>query len=234
MATVRTAEPSTLLILDKKSFRELDRKTLHLIADTARYNTACTRDPGKRTAADLMVLQSRTSSLSQRFQHAAHLELCKVMVYRKMGEGEMIVRRGATAGKLYVLISGIVQSYNTDPAHLDTVTDEEGGISTAAFSLLTPSAILRAGDVIGEAELLEHAADAIYHATSIAKGPVSHPSPSLISHKSSHAPVRPLLSSHPPLLPHSHAPLLPHSHAPLACASSSPLHRARPSSRSLK
>ena len=84
MATVRTAEPSVLLILDKKSFRELDSETLALISENAKYNKACTREPSARTADDLRILQARTQLLSVRFGHEAHLHLCGVMRFRKV------------------------------------------------------------------------------------------------------------------------------------------------------
>ena len=59
MATVRTAEPSVLLILDKKSFRELDSETLALISENAKYNKACTREPSARTAGAQMARPAR-------------------------------------------------------------------------------------------------------------------------------------------------------------------------------
>ena len=61
MATVRTSDHVELLILDKKSFLDLDRATLNIISENARYNAACTKEPGQRTRDDLQILQQRTA-----------------------------------------------------------------------------------------------------------------------------------------------------------------------------
>ena len=62
MATCRTSENAEVLILGKKAFWDLDRSTINMISENARYNAACTK--GKPAhQVDLQILQ----------QHAAHL-----------------------------------------------------------------------------------------------------------------------------------------------------------------
>ena len=56
--------PPQVLTLDKKSFLDLDRSTLSVISENARYNAACTKDPGQRQRDDLQILQQRTAHLS--------------------------------------------------------------------------------------------------------------------------------------------------------------------------
>ena len=60
---MRTATDVELLILTKRTFFELDRATLNIISENARYNAACTKAPGQRTRSDLQILQQRTAHL---------------------------------------------------------------------------------------------------------------------------------------------------------------------------
>ena len=82
--------------------------TLHLISENARYNAACTKEPHQRTREDLQILQQRTSHLHHlsSLTSDTHLELCRVMRYRKVNESSMLVRKGIAASCLYVIISG--------------------------------------------------------------------------------------------------------------------------------
>lgn len=117
MATVRSSEHVELLILDKKSFLDFDRSTLNIISENARYNAACTKEPVQRTRGDLQILQQRTSHLSHlsSLSTDVHLELCRVMRYRKINENAMLVRKGMPASCLYVLISGRAAAYAAEP-----------------------------------------------------------------------------------------------------------------------
>jgi CRP-like cAMP-binding protein len=151
-ATVRADTPCVVLELDKTSFRELDKETLTLIAEDARYSAACTRPPTQRTPNDLRTLQQRTQSLARRFSHDAHLELCRVMRYRKCASGEMIVRKGTPATCLHVLISGSAHTYASDPkifTMMGAINAVMGATpSVEAFSLLTPTETLHSGEVM--------------------------------------------------------------------------------------
>ena len=117
MATVRASEQSEVLILDKKSFLELDRQTLNSIAENARYNAACTKEPSQRGREDLQILQQRTMHLSHmsKLSTEVQTELCRVMRYRKVNEGVILVRRHSKATCFYIIISGTINTYSSDP-----------------------------------------------------------------------------------------------------------------------
>lgn len=76
-ATVRAAEGCELLVLDRKSFRDLDRDTLQLISANAKYSVACAKAPAKRTPDDVDILKQRTPSLARRFNPTVHQAFCK-------------------------------------------------------------------------------------------------------------------------------------------------------------
>jgi len=170
MATVRTsADHVELLILDKKSFLDLDRATLHIISENARYNAACTKEPHQRTRDDLQILQQRTSHLSHlsSLSSEVHLELCRVMRYRKVNEQSMLVRKGQVASCLYVIISGKCNTYANDPRGrnrmaslaVSALTEKSGAgrrrnMTVEQFATMKPTAEMRAGDAVGEEELL--------------------------------------------------------------------------------
>ena len=86
MATVRTSDNVELLILSKRDFLDLDKATLNIIQENARYNAACTKEPSQRTRDDLQILQQRTAHLSHlsSLSTEVHMELCRVMRYRKV------------------------------------------------------------------------------------------------------------------------------------------------------
>lgn len=169
MATVRSSDNVELLILSKKDFLDLDRGTLHLISENARYNAACTKEPHQRTREDLQILQQRTSHLhhlSSLTSHT-HLELCRVMRYRKVNESSMLVRKGIAASCLYVIISGKCNTFAHEPRRrmtslaMSAFTEKSSNSDLRrrqqgidAFAGLKPTSVLRAGDAIGEEELL--------------------------------------------------------------------------------
>jgi CRP-like cAMP-binding protein len=109
-ATVLSTEECVVLVLDRKSFRELDSATLYLIAENTRYSAACNKEPKHRTDADMELLSMRTAHLQQHFTRAVHTELCRWMRYRKLGPGEVLVSEGSAASCLYVIISGSADS----------------------------------------------------------------------------------------------------------------------------
>ena len=92
-SSVRTCEHCDILVLDKKSFRDLDKSTINIISENARYNAACTKEPSQRTRDDLQILQQRTAHLSHlsKLSFEVHMELCRVMRYRKVNERSMLV-----------------------------------------------------------------------------------------------------------------------------------------------
>jgi len=170
MATVRTSDNVELLILDKKSFLDLDRATLHIISENARYNAACTKEPHQRTRDDLQILQQRTSHLSHlsSLSTDVHLELCRVMRYRKVNEGSMLVRKGSTATCLYVIISGKCNTFAQEPRRrfasmaISAFTDNSSNaalrkrsVGVDMFAGMKPTSSMRAGDAVGEEELLQ-------------------------------------------------------------------------------
>lgn len=168
MATVRTADQTELLLLDKKSFLDLDKATLNVIAENARYNAACTKEPNMRTRDDLQILQQRTSHLSHlsALSSDVHLELCRVMRYRKVTENTLLVRKGMAARCLYVLISGTAGVYFIDPepkkgksrwANLQSMggSPRKRDLTADAYVGVKPNDTIRAGQAIGEEELLQ-------------------------------------------------------------------------------
>jgi len=188
LATVRTSETVEVLILDKSSFLDLDRSTLNIIAENARYNAACTKEPSKRTREDLQILQTRTAHLS----HLAalptdiHLELCRVMRYQKISEHTFLVRKGAPATCLYVLISGACSTYTAEPTEKgskrrgwsvavsvknNTLGRRKTTFTTVdSFSSMKPAEVLHSGHAIGADELLQE--DPICSVTAITNEPV--------------------------------------------------------------
>ena len=119
-ATVRAARCDLvveLLILDKRSFLDLDPSTLQTISDEARYRTACTRTPEMRDQRDLAVLMSRTAHLTALSGRSAqvHYELCRSMVYRELPADQLLVRKGAAVKSFFVLMSGACHAYNAAP-----------------------------------------------------------------------------------------------------------------------
>ena len=101
-ATVRPAagcDSVEVLLLDKKSFLDLDPSTLSIIGEEARYRTACTKNPDERTHADMEMLMKRTAhlhSLASR-EERVHYELCRHMVYRKLPADTLLVAKKASA-----------------------------------------------------------------------------------------------------------------------------------------
>ena len=106
-----------------QSFLDLDRATLNIISENARYNAACTKEPAQRTRDDLQMLQQRTAHLSHISSLSAEVqyELCRVMRYSKVNENAILVRKGNPASCLYVLISGSAATY--PPREIEAGTD---------------------------------------------------------------------------------------------------------------
>jgi len=177
MATVRASGQVEVLVLDKSTFLDLDRSTLNVIAENARYNTACTKEPGERSREDLQILQQRTAHLSflAALSSDVHIELCRVMRYRKVNQGTMLVRKGMPASCLYVLMAGAAGLYSTEPvrkkwslasgALKDASQNKRKNASVDAFQGMSVSSTLRAGQAIGEEELLKE--DPVYTVTAI-------------------------------------------------------------------
>jgi CRP-like cAMP-binding protein len=181
MATVRSSENVELLILDRKSFLDLDKATLNIIAENARYNAACTKEPTQRTRDDLQILQQRTEHLSHlsSLSSDVHLELCRVMRYRKVNENSILVRKGMPAQCLYVLISGTAGIFVTEPRparRWSTIATGKAqplrrrNVSVDAFAGVKPTDTLRAGQAIGEDELLQE--EPIFQFTAVTAEPV--------------------------------------------------------------
>jgi len=179
---VRTSDNVELMLLDKKSFLDLDRSTLNIIAENARYNAACTKEPGQRTRDDLQILQQRTAHLSHlaALSTDVHIELCRVMRYRKVNEGTMLVRKGLPASCLYVLISGSASTYSGEPRRRWSLASgalKDAGkragrrsVSVDAFQGMKATDTLHSGQAIGEDELLQE--DPVYTVTAITSEPV--------------------------------------------------------------
>ena len=182
MATVRTSDNVEILILDKKSFLDLDKATLNIISENARYNAACTKEPSQRTRDDLQILQQRTAHLSHlsSLSTDVHLELCRVMRYRKVNENAILVRKGMPAQCLYVLISGAASTYITEPrqnrrwSQMATAgkapTLRRRNVSVEAFIGMKATDVLRAGEAIGEDELLQE--NPVFNITAVTTEPV--------------------------------------------------------------
>lgn len=178
MATVRTSDATEILTLDKKSFLDLDRATLNIISENARYNAACTKEPSQRTRDDLQILQSRTAHLSHisALSSEVHAEICRVMRFRQINEGAILVRKGHAAKCLMIIISGSVATHVAEPrlkgwgAIKDVKFGKDGmkkkrAVPVEAYSGLKPTEVLKAGQAIGEDELLQE--DPVYGATAI-------------------------------------------------------------------
>ena len=185
MATVRASEHVDLLVLSKQSFYNLDKATLTIIYENARYNAACAKKASDRTREDLRVLQHRTSVLTHfsTLDEEVHLELCRVMTYRKVTENTILVRKGMTVNNLLVVISGSVACFVTDPSKVTESRNTSLNIMAgnasgsfrgrrretnigSSFAGMKPSETLYAGQAIGEQELLED--DATHMITAVA------------------------------------------------------------------
>lgn len=168
MATVRAAEPVEALVLDKNAFFNFDVSTLHIIRDQARFNAAVSRGPDERTEDDLLVLQQRTAMVTHfaGIDVSVHRELCRVAKYRKVTEGVVIVRKGQNASIYYIIISGEVGAYKTDPREvgkqrrntlrgidkfLNMSRQRESNVDH--FRDKTPDAVYRAGQALAEEDL---------------------------------------------------------------------------------
>jgi len=154
-ATVRTLEHAEVLLLDKKSFLDLDQSTLQIIKENAQYNSACTKQPSDRSKADIDILQQRTAHLTHlaRMQPEVHRELCRVMKYRKVLEDTVLCKRGADATCFYVIINGSVQVSNAAELPGKKKTTKKAPTTT----------MLQVGDAIGEADMLLD--EPVYQAT---------------------------------------------------------------------
>ena len=183
MATVRTTDHAEILMLDKKSFLDLDRATLNIISENARYNAACTKEPNQRTRTDLQILQERTAHLAMISALSAdvHLELCRVMRYRKVSENSILVRKGMPALCLYVIISGSANTHISEP-RAGAATRKWSMLSAAggqvkkknpkadAYAQMKPHETLHAGQAIGEDELLQE--NPVHAVTAVTVEPV--------------------------------------------------------------
>ena len=106
--------------------------------------------------------------------------------YRKVNAGEVFVRKHEAATSLFVIISGAAHTYESEPKVFGwhglrdrksslskMLTGTAAGAPVApsgeAYSLLTPTATVKAGEVIGEVELQQAPAEASYITTAIAK-----------------------------------------------------------------
>lgn len=137
MATVRASEHVDLLVLDKQSFLQLDKATLTNIYEDARYSAACAKKASDRTREDLRVLQQQTAALTlfSNLEEALHLELCRVMKYRKVGEGVILVRKGMPVDHLLVIISGSVACFVTDPTRVKDLSRQHSfNVATAGMA----------------------------------------------------------------------------------------------------
>jgi len=176
MATVRTADNVEILTLDKKSFLQLDPATLNIISENARYNAACTKEPGQRERADLHILQQRTAHLSElsSLSSEVHLELCRVMRYRQINGNTILVRKGHAATCLMIIISGSVATHAAEPrakhaqgwgAVKEAHKKRGKAHPVEAYEGMKPQEVRRAGQAIGEDELLQE--DPVYGVTAI-------------------------------------------------------------------
>ena len=163
IATVRAATDCHLLALNRSTFQEFDRQTLDLITERAAYNAACIREPAMRSDGDLASLVERTQALTVRFGRTAHRELCRRMVFRRVSAGELLVRRGAPAATLFILLSGSVHTYTSLPQESTAQRWAEAAAAALgekappaevpdaeAFACMVPSETLQACDVVGE------------------------------------------------------------------------------------
>ena len=167
MSTVRTVEPTEILKLDKKTFLDLDQATLNIIAENARYNAACTKEPSERTSEDLGILRQRIGTLPNisQLSQEVQLELCRVMSYRSVNENSLLVRKNDPADCLYVIISGSASAYNTEPkarysVDVTSLTTSDPRLkkrrpSVDSLQQMKPFEILKAGQAIGQDELLQ-------------------------------------------------------------------------------
>jgi len=101
------------------------------------------------------------------------------MVYRKVAETSMIVRKGDPASCLRVLISGSCNAYTQDPQmpaqkgrrfSLAMVAAKAAKASVEAYQTVKLSEVIKIGDAIGEDELLQE--DPVHLATVITNEPV--------------------------------------------------------------
>ena len=174
MASVKTVSECDVLTLDKKSFRDLDKATISIISENARYNAACTKEPATRTRDDLTILQQRTAHLSHlaSLSNEVHLELCKVMRYRNVKANTILVRKGHPARSLYVLISGSAHTYTADPRRrwgLGVAAVLRKAAPAEAYADVKPNETITSGEAIGEDELLKE--DPVHAFTAITAEP---------------------------------------------------------------
>lgn len=110
----------------------------------------------------MQILQQRTAHLSHlaALSTDVHIELCRVMRYRKVNEGTMLVRKGMPASCLYVLISGGANTFTGEPRRRWSVAsgalkDAKKGrksVNVDAFQGMKASETLHAGQVTTRTE----------------------------------------------------------------------------------
>ena len=112
VTTTRTVI-AQVLILDKKTFYDLDDSTIDIIRELSNYNKACTKAPEARTSFDVDALFKRLSFLVQKMSITPELlrELCRGMKYRKLNKGHTLVHKGVCASEFYVILSGTASAF---------------------------------------------------------------------------------------------------------------------------
>ena len=97
-----------VLKLSKRAFLSLSEHTLHSIRETAKYNSACTKEPHQRTEEDLERLVQRTAHLEycRQLPLVAHRELCRFMRYQRVAADTVLFECDSPADRLYVLLEG--------------------------------------------------------------------------------------------------------------------------------
>ncbi|KAL1499877.1 hypothetical protein AB1Y20_012560 [Prymnesium parvum] len=164
LATVRTRDHCELLFLDKKTFLDLDKHTLRIISDNARYNAACTKEPEQRSEGDIEILRERTANLTRLMSLPSIVkdELCRVMFYQKLTERMFVARKHEPVHLLRIIISGTCSAYYQEPQgskttsrrHSQQARARPSSCSEEAFAGLKAE-LLKEGDTIGEQELLD-------------------------------------------------------------------------------
>jgi len=172
-ATVRAAEHTDVLILDKKSFLDFDRQTLNIIQQNALFASALTKQPHERGQSDLDVMQERTATIKYmqdaQLSPETHRELCRVCTYHRLKSNATVIKAGDKVDSLWILLSGSAVVRNALPSNMQRAGRENRDsssmvdkaerrpratkvnreVSKINLHTLTP------GEAVGEEELLQ-------------------------------------------------------------------------------
>ena len=112
-----SADPSLLGVEAAMTAGDVTPRVPNLVS----CHTALKKPPGKRTEAEVSLLQRRTVTLDycRELSPEAHKQLVRTVTFRKLAAGARLLEKGRPADKVCIVLSGTVHVYaTTAPARL--------------------------------------------------------------------------------------------------------------------